>query len=294
MTRPRLLLALLAAAALLLAADAYAQGVLDGMTSSYRGAWTGWMDRLLPVAQRTFALLAALEFAVAGAVWMLRGDLGEAASGFVLKFAFLAFCFALVLSFELWIPPIVDGFLVAGRLGAGGLVLSPSSVIDLGDRVSTEIVEGWAQGWSVVNPVAWLTVGSIALLVYLCFIGIAAMLAYALIEAYLVLGVGVVFLPAVAFRGTAWLAEGYLAWVFRSGIRVFFVHLIVGLGGTLAQTWAASLRAAANPLDLTPVGEVLAGSVVFLALAVGLPVSASGILTSRASFGLVNAVRAGR
>lgn len=297
MSASRILLLGLAACVVLAAPDASAAqepGVLDRMTLDYRAAYLGWVDRLLPVAQRTFALLAGIEFAVAGALWMLRGDLDEMASGLVLKFAFLAFWFALLFSFEFWVPPILDGFISAGRIGSGGVTLSPSSVLDIGDRIFFEINESVGGGSLLLNPVAVLTALVAAVIAALCFVGVAVMLSLVLIEAYLVLGAGVIFLGFAAWRATAGFAEGYLIYVAHVGIKVFVVHLIVGLGATLAQSWAEYLQQAASPFDLGPVWQVLAGSILFLAVTVTLPRSFAGGITGRASLGLVAAVRASR
>jgi type IV secretion system protein TrbL len=296
MSRRTAVLATVAVVALLMAADAAAQapGVLDRMTLDYRSAYLGWVDRLLPIAQRTFVLLAGIEFGVAGALWMLRGDLDEMASGFILKFAFLAFWFALIFSFEWWVPPILDGFITAGRIGSGGSILSPSSVLDIGDRIFFEINDSVGGGSLVLNPVAVITALIAAVITALCFVGVAVMLSLVLIEAYLVLGAGVLFLGFAAWRATAGFAEGYLIYVAHVGIKVFVVHLIVGLGITLAQTWADYLRAAAGPFDMGPVWQVLAGSILFVVVTVTLPRSFAGGITGRVSLGLANAVRAGR
>jgi type IV secretion system protein TrbL len=272
---------------------AQAPGVLDQVTLDYRSAYLGWVDRLLPVAQRLFVTLAGIEFAVAGALWMLRGS-DEAASGFVLKFAFLAFWYALIFSFEWWVPPIVDGFISAGRIGAGGGMLTPSGMLDTGDRVYQEIARGFGGGAVLLNPVAVLTVALAAAIAALCFVAVAVMLALVLIEAYLALGAGVIFLGFAAWRATASFAEGYLLHLAHVGIKLFVLHLVVGLGATVAQTWAEYLRATASLTDLTPVWQVLAGSLLFAVVTITLPRSFAAGITSRASLGLVNAVRADR
>jgi type IV secretion system protein TrbL len=120
------------------------------------------------------------------------------------------------------------------------------------------------------------------------------MLTYVLIEAYLVLGASVLFLGLAGWRATAGFAEGALIHVAHCGIKVFVIHLVVGLGATLAEGWAAYLRAAASPFDLTPVWQVLAGSLLFVAAAVGLPRTFAAAVTGRASLGLANAVHASR
>ncbi len=269
-------------------------GVLDSVATDYRGAYFGWLDRLIPIAQRTFVLLAGIEFVISGAIWMLRGDdLDEAVGQFILKFAFLAFAFALIFSFEFWVPEIINGFIRAGQIGANEGLITPSLVLDIGDRVYMEMADATRSLSVIVNPVSVLTIGIAATLTALCYVGVAVQLVLVLIESYLVLGAGVVFLGFAGFRGTASFAENYLLYAFHIGIKLFLIHLLVGLGATLSQAWAFYLRGTAGPLNMAPVFEVLAGSVVFVLVVVVLPRSFARGITGGASLGLANAVRAG-
>ena len=47
-------------------------GALDQVTQSYKSAAHGWIGLMVPVAQRTFALLAAVEVAISGLIYGLR------------------------------------------------------------------------------------------------------------------------------------------------------------------------------------------------------------------------------
>lgn len=270
------------------------QGILDEMALDYRTVSFTWLDRLIPVAQRLFVLLAGIEFVISGAIWMLRGDLDEAVGQFVLKFAFLSFTFALIFSFEFWVPEIINGFTQAGAIGSGQGLIGPSRVLDIGDQVYAAMAEATRTVTVMVNPVSVLTIGLAATLTALCYVGVAVMLVLVLIESYLVLGAGVVFLGFVGFRATAPFAENYILYAFHVGIKLFLIHLLAGLGATLAQSWAAYIRGTAGPLDMGPIWQVLAGSVVFVLVVMVLPRSFARGITGGASLGLANAVRAGR
>ena len=64
---------------------------LNGMRDAYAAAAQGWRIRLIPIAQRTFMLLAALEFSVSGIVWAIkRESLDDLAAKFLLKFTLIA------------------------------------------------------------------------------------------------------------------------------------------------------------------------------------------------------------
>ena len=92
----------LAAAGLLAAVTAAAQGpapdsVLDGVVRTYEQAAVSWLANVIPLAMRTFALLATLELAVSGLWWAVgREGLDAVAAGLLKKFIVLAFAFSLL------------------------------------------------------------------------------------------------------------------------------------------------------------------------------------------------------
>lgn len=271
------------------------QGILDEMALDYKTISFTWLDRLIPVAQRVFVLLAGIEFVISGAIWLLRGDqLDRAVGQFILKFAFLSFAFALIVSFEFWVPEIVNGFVQAGAVGSGQGLIGPSRVLDIGDQIYVAMAEATRTVTVLVNPVSVLTIWLAAALTTLCYVGVAVMLVLVLVESYLVLGAGVVFLGFAGFRATAPFAENYILYAFHVGIKLFIIHLLVGLGAALTETWAAYIRGTAGPLDMAPIFQVLAGSLVFVLVVVVLPRNFARGITGGASLGLANAVRADR
>ncbi len=100
--------AVLTLAAVLVAGAATAQepGILDRTTLTYKQASFTWMDRLHPLAVRSFIPLAGIEFAISGLMWVLNDKEGvdDVAGQFVRKFAVLSFWFTILFGWELWIP----------------------------------------------------------------------------------------------------------------------------------------------------------------------------------------------
>src|SRR6266480_3390416 len=254
-----------------LAQQAAQQPVLDGIANQYRDASRLWRPRLIPVAQRLFMLLAGIEFAVSGAIWALRRDsLDDIAAKFLLKFTLVAFLLAFITSFTTWIPPIVNGFAAAGERAIGSSVtVSPSGIIDIGRQTA-------------------LT----ALLIAIAYIVIAAELVLALIESYLVLGGGVLFLGFAAFRGTAAFADNLIAYTFGVGVKVFLLYLIVGLGAQIAKSWIPLIQASTFFGPTSPLLEVVGGALIFAILTVRVPGRVAGRLSGHASVGIAHALRA--
>jgi type IV secretory pathway TrbL component len=81
------------------------------LVRDYQTAAGSWLERIVPVAERTFALLATLELAVSGLWWALgREGLDAAFAALLRKFVLLSFLFSLIYLFPLWVPAITRGF----------------------------------------------------------------------------------------------------------------------------------------------------------------------------------------
>ena len=90
-----------------------------------------------------------------------------------------------------------------------------------------------------------------AFIVLLSFVVTAAMLLLTLIEAYLVVGGGVILLGLGANRFTAPAAEGYFGYVIRVGVRLLFFYLVLAVGVQMASQWSAAIIAACKPVPAT-------------------------------------------
>src|SRR5207245_7875583 len=199
------------------------QPVRHGIPAQYRDAARLWRPRLLPVAQQLFMVLSGPEFVVSGAIWALRRDsLDDIAAKFLLKFTLVAFLLAFITSFTTWIPPIVNGFAAAGERAIGSSVtVSPSGIIDIGRQTALTVLNTLDVGVMLRNPAMALFGALAALLIAIAYIVIAAELVLALIESYLVLGGGVLFLGFAAFRGTAAFDHNLIGYLCGLGVAVY-------------------------------------------------------------------------
>jgi P-type conjugative transfer protein TrbL len=285
------------ASLLLVPAIAHAQTqqpVLDGIANQYRDASRLWRPRLIPIAQQLFMLLASIEFAVSGLVWALRHDrLDDIAAKFLLKFTLTAFLLALITSFTLWIPPIVNGFAAAGEraIGSSGTI-SPSGIIDIGRETSLSILSALDVGVMLSNPAMAIYGAIAAFVVALAYTAIAAQLVFVLVESYVVLGGGVLFLGFAAFRGTAGFAENLISYTFGIGIKIFLLYLIVGLGSQIARSWIPLIQSSSFFGPASPLLQVVGGSMIFAVLAIRVPNSVAARLSGTSTFGIAHALRA--
>lgn len=268
-------------------------GALDAIAQSYHTASQLWLTRLTSVAQRTFVTLAGIEFAISGALWGLkRESLDEVVARLLVKFILVSFLFVLITGFSAWIVPIIDGFAAAGERAIGGVTVSPSRVIDIGMALAQYIANSF-DTWGVVTHFMMAIVAGIAILVILlAYIVVATQLILTLVESYIVLGGGVLFLGLTAFRATAAYGENFLNYAVNVGIKIFLLYLIVGVGTSVSAGIVRVIQAQPTfSTDLTPLGQVLGLAVIFAVMAVRIPNHVAARITATHSFGVATALR---
>jgi type IV secretion system protein TrbL len=267
---------------------------LDGIRDAYRLAAGGWRARLVPIAQRTFMLLAAIEFAVSGVVWALKRDaLDDLAAKFLLKFALIAFLLTLITSFGLWFPAILNGFAAAGEDVIGRGTMSPDTIIAIGGSLAYAILH--AISLTVVAHDVLISAFALvcALAVAGSYIAIAIQLLVVMIESYVVvLGGGVLFLGFAASRWTAAFAEHVIAYAFFLGARIFLLYLIVGVGMDVTQNFVGVIAGSSLFAEPSPLLQVTGGALAFAYIATRVPYDVAWKLTGRHSLGLAHALRA--
>ncbi len=297
MKRPALLLA--GSAALLglaLAAPAWAQSlpqpspdsILDGLLAEFQTRAQGWFLQIQPATERTFALLAALEFALSTLLLGLgKESLGAATERLLRKFLVLSFLFMILTNFPLWLPYVARGFEAAGQTATGSQALNPALLLDDGATISANILGSFSQGLLLPGTAGWVMGNLVAILIVGSYAFIAAQVCLALIEMYLVLSGGVLFLAFAGSRVTAPLAEGNLVYSFRVGAKIYLLYLLTDVCLDLSRQWAAIQWPGASllPISFAPYFAVLAGALV-LALLVWRTDTIAGNLVQGASFHL--------
>ena len=269
--------------------------VLDTIVEDFRTAVQAARPALLGIAAGTFGVLAVIEIALSAIVWTLRESGPERIlSALVLKLAWLAFAFGLIASFGVWFPPVIDGFHQAGQAVAPGVV-SPGDVLGLGVQLSTSMINGFFDGVGLMdlsfNLVATaILVALSALIVEVMYAVIAASVVVVLVESFIALAAGALVLGFAAFRGTANLADRFVAYVFNLGIRLFSLFLLVGIGFNVAQGWLPLIQGGTD--DVAAMLAVLGGSLTFMLLVVVIPAKVSTLLTRDLTVGFERALSA--
>jgi len=268
--------------------------VLDGIAQTFRTAALTWRPRLIPLAQRTFALLAALEFAVSGIEAAFRRDGMDAiAAKFLLKFTLISVLLTLITTFDFWVPPIINGFVAAGETVVGRGVVSPSDIIDLGRETTMTVLSGISLTALWHDPAMALFAALCAFAIGILFAMVAVLLLLLMLEiSVVVLGAGVLFCGFGSSRWTAGLTDGFLNYTVYVGVRVFLMYLVIGLGMTVARSWIPLIQNSHFTGTASPLLEVVGGALAFAVMTYRIPNTIASRLTSHHTFGLAHAYRA--
>lgn len=261
----RAIIAGAAFALLVVTVPAHAQSVnvLDQIVIQFKNQSVGCQSALQSFAVNTFGILALIELAWAGIRLAFRGaDMSEWLAEIVNQILFLGFFFALLKNSVTWSQAIVNSFRQAASVAGGGGI-APSDVFASGVQIAAKVM---AQ-MSIWSPTASVGLMIAGLVIEVCFALIAAAMVLALVESFLVISMGVLFM---AFGGTQWtkdIAVSTVRYTISVGAKLFVLQLLVSIGSSLIQSWVASF----NNITASSLCILVGCSIVMLALVKVLP-----------------------
>ena len=231
--------------------------MLDTIVEDFRTAADSAQPALLAIARGTFGVLAIIEIALSGLFWTLRAEGPyKILTGLVVKLGWLAFAFGLNRRRSTsGSRPVINGFLAAGQSGLARHVQPPAKCWAWASRsrcrwwgaMFEDLTLLDINGPTLTNIVL---VALAALVMEVLFAVIAGMVVLVLVESFLVLACGSLVLGFAAFRGTASLADRFVAYVFAVGIKLFVLFLLVSVGMDVATAWLPIIES--NPGDVAP------------------------------------------
>jgi type IV secretion system protein TrbL len=271
---------------LLTSDNVLAQTTPSAMLDQYRAVRTTWLSTAATYANRLFGLLALIEFAWTGAILVLeRTDLQGWTAALIRKMMFIGAFFALLNFGADWIPRIIESFQIVGQSASGLPSLAPTDILVRGLNIAGNLLSGAANsGWMGSFGTALALVFA-ALLAFLAFLGLTIQLVVTLVESYLVVGAGFIFLGFGGSRWTAPYVERYISFAVSTGVKVMVLYLLLGAGLSLTNTWEGA--ATAVPNSASPAVDALdiaASAVILLMICWNAPKLAASILGGAPSF----------
>src|SRR5438552_5904046 len=263
--------------------------ILNDIVRDYEAISTSWFSALGPIANKIFWILVAIQLTWSAVWWVLDREDGLAViSSLLRQVVAIGFFYALLLNGGTWIPAVIQSFSQAGATAAGLTDLSPTGVFDQGLALANKILNATSDLGLLDGFFASLIAGITAIVVVIAFAVIAAQLLVALVESFIVIGAGVLFLGFAGSRWTKFFTERCLSYVASIGVKLFVLYLIMGVGMGIAARWMPILeRGGFSPI---PFFYVMGGSLVFVFLTWHIPSVAGSMMAGAVSLSLADAV----
>jgi type IV secretion system protein TrbL len=124
-----------------------------------------------------------------------------------------------------------------------------------------------------------------ALLAFLAFLGLTVQLVVTLVESYLVVGGGFIFLGFGGSRWTAPYVERYISLAVSTGVKVMVLYLLLGAGLTLTNGWVVAARAIPGSAEpAVDALDIAASAVLLLMICWNVPKMTAGIVGGTPAF----------
>jgi type IV secretion system protein TrbL len=256
------------------------------MLDQYRAVRISWLNTAAGYANRLFGILALIEFAWTAAILVLeKTDLQGWTAALIRKMMFIGAFFALLSFGADWIPRIINSFQIIGQNASGLPSLAPTDVLVRGLNITGNLLSGAAESGWMGNFGTALALVFAALLAFLAFLGLTVQLVVTLVESYLVVGAGFIFLGFGGSRWTAPYVERYISLAVSTGVKVMVLYLLMGAGLTLTNGWAAAATAVpSGPEPAVDALDIAASSVLLLMICWNAPKFTAGILGGTPAF----------
>lgn len=210
------------------------QHAVAGLLDLIQNNSNQWSFRLQGYARSLFWLLVSIDLVlIVGPLVLRNASLGEIFEALV-KFVLVVGFFASLLIFSVeWSGAIVNSFRQAGATAAGvGMVLAPGDMFGLGVDLAYTVSDV-----NTLNPGVAVSVAISAAIILLCYTFIAAFMALTLVESYIVINAGVLFMGLGGSKFTREYAVSIMRYALSVGAKLFVLTLIVGLVLQSARQW---------------------------------------------------------
>jgi type IV secretion system protein TrbL len=269
-----------ACCALFFVQTAIAQQAPSQILNQYRAQRVTWMTNVWPFANNLFFWLALIEFTWSAAIMMLeKTDLQSWTAALIRRIMWIGAFYALLLNGRTWIPTIVDSFNILGQQASGAGPMSPSDVFMRGLNVAGALMDGASSSAFLKNPGTSLACVVAAAMTVLAFIGITIQFVVAMVESYIIVAAGVIFLGFGGSRWTAPYVERYIGLGVANGVKIMLLYLLIGVGMDISLGWIPDAQAVST--STTPAMnafEVMGAALIFLMLCWQIPKLFSAVL----------------
>jgi len=223
----------------------------DTIAAQFYNAGLTYSTAIQPYALKLFFSLFLIDIIVTWIQYTAEGQVDPSffLSRMIKHILSGGFIYLMITNAFPWMNAVIKSFSTIGAAISGLPTLSPATVLQLGGNMATMIFDTPANASIMSNLEIAIVQSVCGFFVLVAFTITAAALLFTLVEAYLVVGGGVLLLGFAANRFTASASEGYFPFVIRVGVRLLFYYLVLAIGVQLANQWSGALDAACKPVS---------------------------------------------
>ena len=248
--------------------------------TAFQAARGNWVANIAGYANSLFGALAVIEFAWSAAVMVLeKADLQSFTAALVRKIMWIGGFYMLLINGPVWIPFIIDSFTQIGQNSSGVMSISPSNVFGQGLNVAGALSNGFSVAGFLTQPAVILSLVFAAIIVVISYAMITIQFMVAMVESYIVVAAGFIFLGFGGSRWTAPYAERYIGLAVSNGVKILVIYLLISVGTNLGNTWVAEAQGASTSASPEMVAlDVMAAELMYMMLCWQIPKLFSAVL----------------
>lgn len=248
--------------------------------SAFQAARGNWVANIAGYANALFGALAVIEFAWSAAVMVLeKADLQSWTAALVRKIMWIGGFYMLLINGPVWIPFIIDSFTQIGQNSSGVASISPSNVFAQGLNVAGALSNGFSIAGFLTQPAVILALVFAAIIVVISYAMITIQFLVAMVESYIVVAAGFIFLGFGGSRWTAPYAERYIGLAVSNGVKILVIYLLISVGTNLGNAWVLEAQGAStSPTPEMIALDVMAAALMYMMLCWQIPKLFSAVL----------------
>ena len=171
-----------------------------------------------------------------------------------------------------WIPAITDSFELIGQTASGTGPMAPSDVFTRGIDIAGALMATSSTAAFFTNLGTSLAMIFTGIITALAFIAITVQFVVAMVESYIIVAAGFIFLGFGGSRWTAPYVERYIGLGVATGVKIMLLYLLIGTGMNLSVDWMTDAQnIASNASPAMSALEIMGASIIFMMLCWQIP-----------------------
>lgn len=201
-----------------------------------------------------------------------KHDLHSWTAALVRKIMWIGAFYALLIYGRYWIPAITDSFEIIGQKVAQTGPMSPSDIFTRGIDIAGALMAASSTAAFFTNLGTSLAMIVTGIITAMAFIAITVQFVVAMVESYIIVAAGFIF---VGFGGSRWTApyvERYIGLGVATGVKIMLLYLLIGTGMNLSVEWMTDAQQiAANASPAMSGLEIMGAALIFMMLCWQIP-----------------------